>query len=196
MSTRAYALFASGSKSQNWLPVVRISLCSALIYLLNFSRFALRAPMPVPKKNIKYTSTFQVTYPALFLLLQIFSSFPSRRANGLPFSSLELAAIEALKLAFNALLTRYKSGEDGLTRQTRRTVLLDASRNFEEQPLHGMDNQECEETTVPTRGVVSQEPADALLTASSWPTVVSASIVWASTTYIVCIFRSIVRKSG
>ena len=50
MSTRAYALFASSSKSQNWLPVVRISLWSALIYLLNFSRFALRAPMPVPKK--------------------------------------------------------------------------------------------------------------------------------------------------
>lgn len=62
---------------------------------------------------------------------------------------------------------------------------MEASRDFEEQPLRGMDSRECEETAVPARGVTGQ---DALLTAPSWLTVVSASIVWASTTYIVCLF--------
>jgi hypothetical protein len=69
------------------------------------------------------------------------------------------------------------------------------SRDFEEQPLHGMDSQECEEAAVRARGVVGQEPTDALLTAPSWLTVMSASIVWASTTYIVCLFCSIVQRS-
>ncbi|KAF8501014.1 hypothetical protein F5888DRAFT_1324947 [Russula emetica] len=145
MSIRAFDLFTSSSKSQNWLSVV--------------------------------------TYPVLFLLLQIFSSFPSRRANGLPFSSSELAVVEALKLAFNVLI-RYRSSEDGLRQSPRRAMLWVASRDFEEQPLHGMDSQESEETTLRARGVVGQEPTDALLTAPSWLTVVSASIVWASTTYI------------
>jgi hypothetical protein len=101
--------------------------------------------------------------------------------------------VEALKLAFNVLI-RYRFSEDGLHQSPRRTVLWDVSRDFEEQPLHGMDSRECEETTVPTRGVVAQEPTDASLTAPSWLTVVSASIVWASTTYTVCLFCSIVRN--
>jgi hypothetical protein len=102
--------------------------------------------------------------------------------------------IEALKLAFNVLI-RYRPSEDGLRQSPRRTVLREVSRDFEEQPLHGMDSQECEETTVPSRGVVGQDPTDAMLTAPSWLTVVSASIVWASTTYIVCLFSSVVRRS-
>jgi len=186
MSTRAFVLFDSSSKSQNWLPVVRFSLCSALICLLNFHVARLRPP-----KKFVYV---QVTYPILFLLFQIFNIFPSRRTNGLPFSSPELAVVEALKLAFNVLI-RYRSSEDGLRQTPRRTVLWEASRDFEEQPLHGMDSQECEETTVPAREVVGQKPTDASLTAPPWLTVVSASIVWASTTYIVCSFGSIVRRS-
>ena len=101
--------------------------------------------------------------------------------------------IEALKLASNVLIRyRYRPSEDGLRQSPRRTVL---SRDFEEQPLHGLDSQECEETSVPARGVVGQEPTDTPLTAPSWLIVVSASIVWASTTYIVCLFCSIVRRS-
>jgi hypothetical protein len=186
MSTRAFALFDSSSKSQNWFPVVRISLCLTLICLLNFH---VARPHP-PKKHVY----LQVTYPIFFLLLQIISGFPSRRTNGLPFSPSELAVIEALKLAFNVLI-RYRSSEDGLRQSPRRTVLWDVPRDFEEQPLHGMDSQECVETNVPARGVVGQEPTDASLTAPSWLTVVSASIVWASTTYIVCPYCSIVRRS-
>jgi hypothetical protein len=101
------------------------------------------------------------------------------------FSSSELALIEALKLAFNMLI-RYKSNEDGTRQTPRRTLLWDASRDFEEQSLQGLDCQDCQETTVSTRGVVGQEPTDASPMAFSWLTVVSASIVWASTTYIVC----------
>jgi len=94
--------------------------------------------------------------------------------------------IEALKLAFDVLI-RYKFSEDDFRQTPRRTVLWDASRDFEEQPLHSMDNQECEEATVSAREVVAQEPTNALLTTPSWLTVVSASIVWASTTYVVCL---------
>lgn len=101
--------------------------------------------------------------------------------------------IEALKLAFNVLI-RYRPSEDGLRQSPRRTM-RDVSRDFEEQPLHGIDSHECEESAVPARGVVGQEPTDALLTAPSWLTVASASIVWASTTYIVCLICSIVRRS-
>lgn len=94
--------------------------------------------------------------------------------------------IEALKLGFDVLI-RYRSSENGLRQTLRRTVLWDASGDFEEQPLHGMDSQECEETAVPAREVVGREPTGALPTAPLWLTVVSASIVWASTTYIVCL---------
>lgn len=74
-------------------------------------------------------------------------------------------------------------------------MLWDASQDFEEQPLRGMASRDCEETDVPARGVVGQEgPTDTLLTAPSWLTVVSASIIWASTTYIVCLDCSIVRR--
>jgi hypothetical protein len=96
--------------------------------------------------------------------------------------------IEALKLAFNVLIRyRHRPSEDGVRQSPRRTVLWSPPRDFEEQPLHGLDSQECEETTVPARGVVGQEPTDTL-TAPSWLTVVSASVVWASTTYIVCLY--------
>lgn len=144
MFTRAFAVFESSPKSQNWLPIV--------------------------------------TYPVLFLLLQIFSRYPLARKNGLALSPLELALIEALKLALN-LLIRYRSGEDAPRQSPRRTVLWDASRDSEEQPLHGTDGQECEETTVPARGVVGQEPKDALTTVNWWMPVVNASIFWANTHY-------------
>jgi hypothetical protein len=196
MSTRAFAVFDSSSKSQNWLPVVRISLRSALICLLNFHvarRPDSRPPQKNKNKNKKHVYV-QVTYPVLFLLLQIFSSYPSTRKNGLALSSLELAVVEALKLALNIFI-RYRSSEDGPRQSPRRTVLWDASRDSEEQPLHGMDGQECEETTVPTRGVVGQEPTGASLTMQSWSPVVTASIFWANTHYIVCLFGSIVWRT-
>lgn len=112
----------------------------------------------------------------------------------MPFSSSELAVIEALKLAFNILI-QYRSSEDGPRQTPRRSVLWDASQDFEEQPLRGMASRDCEEITVPARAVVGQEPIDSSLTAPSWLTVVSASIVWASTTYIVRFYCSIVRRS-
>jgi hypothetical protein len=92
--------------------------------------------------------------------------------------------VEALKLAFNVLI-QYRSSEDVPRQTLRRTVLWDASRDFEEQPLHGLASQDCEETTVSSRG---QEPTDAWPTTRSWLTVVSASFVWASTTYIVRLY--------
>ena len=90
--------------------------------------------------------------------------------------------IEALKLVFNVLV-RDRSGEE-VPRQMQRNVLWDASQDFEEQPLQGLANQECEETTVTARDVVGQEPTDAWTTRSQL-TVVLASVVWASTTYTV-----------
>lgn len=94
--------------------------------------------------------------------------------------------VEALKLGFNVLI-RYWSGEDHRAlRQTtqRRTVLWDASQDFEEQPLQGLTSQNREEET--DVSVVGQEPTDAWPTTRSSLTVVSASVVWASTTYTVC----------
>jgi hypothetical protein len=73
-------------------------------------------------------------------------------------------------------------------------VLWDVSRDFEEQPLRDMASRDCEEATVPARGVVGQGPTDTLLTAPSWLTVVSASTLWGNTTYTVCLYCSIVRR--
>lgn len=109
--------------------------------------------------------------------------------------------VEALKLALNVLV-RYRSGEDHhAVRQTtqRRTVLWDASQDFEEQPLQGLasqDNEEEEENAVSVRGVVGQEPIDAWPTTRSSLTVVSASVVWASTTYTVCPLFDLYRCGG
>ena len=97
--------------------------------------------------------------------------------------------IEALKLAFNVLV-RDRSGEDVPRQMQRRNVLWDASQDFEEQPLQGLANQECEETTVSARDVVGQEPTDAWTTRSQL-TIVLASVVWASTTYTVRLYCTI-----
>ena len=55
MSTRAFALFASSSKFQSWVPVVRISLYSALICLPNSSitHRALALPVPPQKTRLR-----------------------------------------------------------------------------------------------------------------------------------------------
>ena len=62
MSTRAFALFESSSKSQNWLPVVSISLCLALICLLNFHVAFPRPPPPPPKKKTTPTSRLPILF--------------------------------------------------------------------------------------------------------------------------------------
>jgi hypothetical protein len=57
MSTRAFALFDSSSKSQNWFPVVRISLCLTLICLLNL-HVARPHPPKKPRPRPGYLSCF------------------------------------------------------------------------------------------------------------------------------------------
>jgi hypothetical protein len=136
-----------------------------------------------------------VTYPVLFLSLQILSSFhPS--TNALPISPTELAAIEALKLAFNVFARyRSRSQEQHLpARQTQgRTLLWDASQEFEEQPLQGMNGHHGEEeeaaaaSDIAERGV-GQETPDVALSIRAGLVVAFASVVWASSTYIVRLF--------
>ncbi|KAI0300304.1 hypothetical protein BC826DRAFT_670351 [Russula brevipes] len=131
-----------------------------------------------------------VSYPVLFLALQILNDVGLSTDASLPFSSLDLAVIEALKLAFNVLV-RFRSGEvEGPFRKTTqgRHILWDASRDvdFEEQPLRGLDGaQDPEGSAVPARGngVAPEPPPDAALARRSWLTVAFASGVWAGTTY-------------
>lgn len=98
--------------------------------------------------------------------------------------------IEALKLAFN-VLARYRSRSRGpLPRSPAqgRSVLWDASRDFEEQPLQGMNGQYGEGGAVPAEGGIGQEaPLNAApsMRMRSWLAVAFASVVWASSTYIV-----------
>jgi len=47
--------------------------------------------------------------------------------------------IEALKLAFNVLIQYQSRGRPSFRQAQGRNTLWDASRDFEEQPLHGMD---------------------------------------------------------
>ena len=93
---------------------------------------------------------------------------------------MELAVVEALKLASNVLI-RYRSGE-GLF---RRTMPWSASQDVEEQPLQGLDSQGSDESVVSSIEDVSQEPTDANLTMWSCLAVVCASTVWASAVYTV-----------
>ena len=91
--------------------------------------------------------------------------------------------IEALKLAFNVLI-RYQSRERLSFRQAQgRNTLWDASRDFEEQPLQGMDGREG--AAVSGRGGVDRQHSDARLTTRSWLNVAFAAVVWGSTAYIV-----------
>jgi hypothetical protein len=91
---------------------------------------------------------------------------------------LELAVVEALKLASNALI-RYRLGE-GLF---RRTVTWDASQHVEERALQGLDSQDSAESVVSSIEDVSQEPTDTNLTMWSCLAVVCASVLWASAAY-------------
>jgi hypothetical protein len=68
-------------------------------------------------------------------------------------------------------------------------VLWDASRGgFEEQPLQGMNGQyDDEDGAVPVEGGIGQEAPNAapLMRMRLWFAVAFASVVWASSTYIV-----------
>ncbi|KAI0304440.1 hypothetical protein B0F90DRAFT_1815769 [Multifurca ochricompacta] len=124
-----------------------------------------------------------VTYPILFLSLQVLGSFhPS--SDSIPFSPSELATVEALKLIFNVII-RYQSG-DRFFRQAQRqsaSVLWDASGGVEEQPLRGLTSQDGDEIVSLGAGV-SQQPLDGEPTIRSWLTVVCSAVVWASSAYI------------
>jgi len=98
---------------------------------------------------------------------------------------LELAVVEALKLASNVLI-RYRSGEGLFRKPQGRTALWDTSQDVEEQPLQGLAcHQDSDGSVVCSREDVGQEPADAILAVRSCLAVVFASVVWASAAYTV-----------
>jgi hypothetical protein len=88
------------------------------------------------------------------------------------------------------LYIQHQLGE-GLFRQTQsRAVVWDASREFDQQPLRRLSDQENGEAVVSTgENVRQQEPLHGEPTAHSWLSVIYASVVWAGTTYIVRIHR-------
>ncbi|KAH9980293.1 hypothetical protein BGW80DRAFT_1556876 [Lactifluus volemus] len=123
-----------------------------------------------------------VTYPVLFLSLQALSSRTS--TNVVLELPSELALVEALKLMSNVYI-RHRLGE-GLFRQTQsRAVVWDTSREFDQQPLRRLADQESGETVVSAGGNVrQQEPLHGEPTVHSWLTVIYAAVIWVGTTYI------------
>jgi hypothetical protein len=123
--------------------------------------------------------------------------------------------IEALKLAFNVLARYSERSRERLPSPTQgRTLLWDASRDFEEQPLQSMAGQYDEEAAAAVSaegggGVGQQEtpappapaPAPApdpsfSFSAHSRLAVAFASVVWAGTTYVVRLSFSLSFPSG
>lgn len=66
-------------------------------------------------------------------------------------------------------------------------MLWDASRDFEEQPLQGMNGQYGEGGAVPPEGGIGQEAPNVApsMRMGSRLAVAFASVIWASSTYIV-----------
>ncbi|KAI9443197.1 hypothetical protein H4582DRAFT_2109565 [Lactarius indigo] len=121
-----------------------------------------------------------VAYPILFLSLQFISSLRPGSDAVPPVTPLELAIIEALKLASNILI-RYRSGEGLFCKPQSRTALWGVSQD-DEQPLQGLAFQDDDGSVVSSGEDVGQETA-ANFTVRSCLAVVFASVVWASAAY-------------
>ena len=105
----------------------------------------------------------------------------SPRTDAVSFMPLDLAVVEALKLASNVII-RYQSGECLFPNLQGRTAL---SQEVEEQLLRDLADQASDESAVSSSEDVSQEPGDANLTMRSCLAVVCASAVWAVASYTV-----------
>lgn len=97
---------------------------------------------------------------------------------------MDLAVVEALKLASN-LLIQYRSGGDLFRKAQGRIAPRAASHDVEEQPLQGLADRGSDESVVPSSEDVSQDPGDANLTTHSCLGVVCASALWAGAAYTV-----------
>jgi hypothetical protein len=110
--------------------------------------------------------------------------FTSQGTGAVSFMPLDLAIVEALKLACNVIL-QCGSGESLFPKLQVRTTPWDASQEVEEQPLRDLADRGIDENAVSSSEDLNLEPGDANFTMRSCLAVMCASAVWAVASYTV-----------